>query len=66
MEACRGRDPLIPNVRLDHGADPNIEVLGYIGALVSEVEDGKPMELIRKTVECGDVVRPIAVRMAIG
>ena len=65
MEACRGCDPLIPNVRLDHGADPNIGGLGYIGALVSVVEHGKPMELIRKTVECGAIIRPIAVRMAI-
>ena len=50
MAACRGCDPLIPNVRLDHGADPNIGGLGYIGALVSVVEHCKPMELIRKTL----------------
>ncbi|KAL8918714.1 MAG: hypothetical protein Q9208_007185 [Pyrenodesmia sp. 3 TL-2023] len=66
MVACTegAGNPLLPNILLDNGADPN-EGMGLWGPLVCAIDHGQPLSLIQKMIASGAWVRSVAVTAAI-
>ncbi|KAL8901266.1 MAG: hypothetical protein Q9207_005285 [Kuettlingeria erythrocarpa] len=66
MVACSegAGNPLLPNLLLDNGADPN-EGMGIWGPLVCAIDHGQPLSLIQKMIASGAWVRSAAVNAAV-